>query len=262
MTDAGAVADPQLAELAAALAPEPLNLDLIDPMIGSLGIRAAPILLEALAESGSSKSRYRLLVRIQGLGDGVGMLAAERLGDDRWFVQRNMLALLAQLSSLPPGFNPEPHLHHADARVRREALRVALRMEDIRERSMALGMRDSDDHAVRLALTAAQRGCPESLLPLVAELALKGGNTDQRVTAIGVLAGSGNPAAIDTLLVLTQPRRTLFGRRSPRKTPEYLAALTGLRAFVNDERVLEVLDRARRSHDPQVLEAVGGTAQA
>ena len=146
-------------------------------------------------------------------------------------------------------------LKHGDSRVRREAMRLLLRESDTRARAIVTGLRDADDHIVRLVLTAATERCPDAAIPLVITRATAGANADQRVAAIRVLAATGQPSALSTLLQLTALRRRFFGEKPPPKTPEYLAALTGLQHFADDPRARDVLALAARSRDADVARA-------
>ena len=51
---------------------------------------------------------------------------------------------MAFLDPLPPGFDPSQWLDDADARVRREALRVALRVNRLRPRAIGQALDDQD----------------------------------------------------------------------------------------------------------------------
>jgi HEAT repeat protein len=170
-------------------------------------------------------------------------------------VVRNLLGLLAELPTLPIAFDLWQFLKHGDSRVRREAMRLLLRESDTRARAIVTGLRDADDHIVRLVLTAATERCPDAAVPLVITRATAGANADQRVAAIRVLAATGQPSALSTLLQLTALRRRFFGEKPPPKTPEYLAALAGLQRFADDPRARDVLALAARSRDADVARA-------
>src|SRR6185503_17730193 len=125
----------------------------------------------------------------------------------------------------------------------------------------ALG--DPDERTVRAALAATQQGCPPTALPIIASKALSGATLDLRQTAIRVLGTSGQRAALDTLLALTAPRRSFLGlKRMPAKRPEYLTALSALRAFGDDARARAILDAAGRSKDPDIVQAAVGKQRA
>ncbi len=245
-------------QLERVLAQEPLNVSLVDELLQHLGLGAADVLLDALIGAGSSQTRRLLLSRLVALGSDIGPHVVARLADERWFVVRNMLALLGELPTLPPGFDAATYTSHADGRVRREALRILLRDPATRERAITLGLADPDDHAVRLAITAAARGCPETAIPLLASRATSGGNTDQRTAAIRVLGGAPHAAALETLLTLAAPRRSLLGVKPQPKSPEYLAALAALSRHTQDARVRATLAVAARSRDPDIAAAALG----
>lgn len=220
--------------------------------------QAAGPLLDALAGAESSQTRRLLLARITALGPEIAPEVVARTTDERWYVVRNMLALLAELPAVPEGFDVVPFMDHADARVRREALRILLRNDATRDRAVCLGLADADDRTVRLALTAAGRHCPPAAVPLLVSRATQGTNTDQRAAALTVLAATGAPEALETLLQVAAPRKTLLGTKLPAPTPEYLAALTGLHRFPGDPRARQTLATAARSKRPEVIKAARG----
>jgi hypothetical protein len=237
------------------LAHDPVQANLLDELLPHLGIEAADPLLDALIAAESSQTRRLLIDRLIKLGPGIGPSLVARLGDDRWYVTRNMLALLGELPSLPPDFNADTYTAHPDGRVRREALRILLRSPATRERAICTGLADRDDHAVRLALTAAARGCPEEAIPLLVTRATTGSNADQRTTALRVLSTTGHPSALETLLRIAAPRRAWLGMKAPPKSREYLAALQALTRHADDPRARNALAVAAKARDPEIAQA-------
>jgi len=75
------------------------------------------------------------------------------------------------------------------ARVRREALKVSLKVPAEREPALLGALRDADPRMVRVALTAALDDCPASALPLITEDSFtdQGVASELRVLAIKVL---------------------------------------------------------------------------
>lgn len=237
---------------------DPFDHEVLDLLLPRVGFAAAEPMLDALAESESSQARRVLLDRLVGLGSRVAPLALTRVSDERWFVQRNMLKILADLPDPPQGFTPGPYLKHHDHRVRREAIRVQLRDPAERERAIAAALTDGDERTVRLGLTAALDDCPPAVVPIVVTRSTSAPAEELRLLAIRVLGASGHRTALDALLHMTAPRRALFGLRTPPKTPEYLAALAALHAFADDGRAREALAVAARSRDREIVRAAAG----
>src|SRR5207302_914244 len=82
-------------------------------------------------------ARRGLLAQLVRLGAGIGPLVVRRLEDDRWYVIRNLLALLEDLAVLPEGFSPARFALHADARVRRQAVKLPLKLPAERDVALA-----------------------------------------------------------------------------------------------------------------------------
>lgn len=250
---------------------EPVNFTIIDRLLPRLSIAAIEPVLDALAESESRTTRRGLLDRAGRIQVDIGAAVIKRLADPRWFVQRNMLVLLDALPRLPAGFSPEPYLTHSDARVRREAVKLQLKLvraaEDIggkgtgpgREGALRAALQDPDPRTLRIALSAVQEDCADALVPMVAAIAEGGARapTELRTMAVRALGRARAPLALETLLRLTTGGRTFWGRpKLPAKRPEYLAALTALATgWATNDRALAVLARAALSEDGEVRNA-------
>src|ERR1041384_8592113 len=138
---------------------------------------AAPDPLAPTPPAPKVRARRRaILGRLLRLGDGVGPLLVARMADDRWYVLRNLLGLLAELAHLPPSLSAIPWLGHGDARVRLEALKLALKMPAEHDRAITQAVTDADGRVVRLALIAALNGVPPAALTRIVALA-----TDRRM---------------------------------------------------------------------------------
>ena len=249
---------------------EPVNFTAIDRLLPRLGAAAVEPVLNALAESESRTTRRGLLDRAGKIQADVSQAVVKRLQDPRWFVQRNMLVLLDALPRLPAGFSPEPYLAHSDPRVRREAVKLQLKVaraaEDIggkgsgtgREGALRAALQDADPRTLRIALTALQEDCADSLVPLVINVATGGrAPTELRALAVRALGHAQSPRALEALLRLTNGGRTFWGRpKLPPKRPEFLAALTALATgWATNDKALEVLARAAASDDVEVRHA-------
>ena len=240
----------------AVLALSPVDLALLDRLIGRLGDAAADPLLDVLGEAESRQARRAILDRLQRMGEALGPMLIPRLADERWFVLRNVLFLAAEMRYPPAGLNAGAFRTHPDQRVRREAYRVLFKDPAERTRAVCTALSDAEPGLKRLALAeVAERGCPEPAVPLVITIATDPDQeSDVRVGAIRVLATHGGALALDALLRLTEiRRRSIFNAmRSSVMSAEFLAALGALAAFPAERRARERLEAALRLRDPEV----------
>ncbi len=246
------------------LAGEDVDVEGLDRLVERLGATAVAPLLEALAESQSRAVRRKIFDVLARVKAGVADAALRGLNDERWYVQRNMLALLQRLDDLPSGFSPLPYLQHDDPRVRREAVPLALRDPSTRERAIAAALADTDERIVRTALLEVQDSLPEGLVPVVAGRLLQSDTFPQlRSLATRTLRNSRSALALESLLEICSGGKTLFGKRKlAPKSPELLAALTALgEGWGDDPRAGWVFTLAAESRDLQIQSAVRGKAR-
>jgi hypothetical protein len=247
-------------ELRRALTGAEPDAALVERLLPRLGLEAAEPLLDALADSDSRATRRRLLNWLAQLGPGIGPLVVARLNSPHWYVLRNMLVLLGGVAPWPADFAPAAYLTHADARVRREALKLALNSADLRDEAICVGLTDGDDFILRTALTAALDGCPAEAAPLlVDQLESRAQPADVRLQIVRVLAGMRAPAARDCLIRRALARRRwLPWKRLAAKSPETVAAIAGLAGhWAGDPTAVEVLRLAGKSRDDEVRAAAG-----
>ena len=236
-----------------------IDFDLVDRVARRLGAGAALPLLDAYAAAEQRTVRRKLHDRVSAIGAGIGPLVVERLTGTPWYVQRNMLTLLASMPTWPEGFAVDPWARHDDARVRREAFRILFRQQEKRAGALALALGDRDESIVRLALTAAPEGCPpalgERLEAMAADPALP---TETRALALRAVGPLRRPTTLPLLLEIARvPGGFLRRARLREKGPELLAALGVLAQYWGgDEEGGAVVALAEGSDDPQVRAAV------
>ena len=231
-------------------------------MAKSLGLAAAEPLLDALDTLGESDERNARALSdlLVSLGGDAGESVAARLPLASWTTQRRLLAVLARLPLLPEGFVPSDYTMHPDERVRMEALRLMLMRDAHRERALRAAIADSDEKMLRLGLTAALESCPASVVPVILRrLSDRDLGAEARVLAIRVLAASKTRTALDHLLALTVRKRRFWGHRLAPKSPEVLAALSGLaQHWGDDARAKGVIALAERHTDTELRAIVAG----
>jgi hypothetical protein len=239
---------------------EPVDFETLDAILEHIDRhQGAQVLLDALVQSESRTTRMGLLKLLGRLGDEVAPLAAERLSDERWFVKRNMLALLRSVAVVPKGVSPIAYARHEEPRVRREAIELAFLVPAERDRALGTALTDEDERIVRIGMRAAQDGVPETAVPLLARLAGEADlPVDLRVQIVRALRTVRSPIALDALIRMATQGSTFFGRpRIAPKSADVIAALAALgELWRSDPRVVPVLRRAARSSDPDIRAAV------
>jgi len=245
--------------LTAALSAVPLDLALVDRIARSLGPEAAEPMLQVLTESESRQVRRAIIDRLVKMPEVVRPLLSKRLGDERWYVVRNMLCIAADLPGGAPDLAAAPLSQHPDPRVRWEAMRVLFRQPAERTRALCRALADQDEKIKRLAVSAlGQGGVPEPAVPLLAAIATdQDADEELRVATVRSLGGSRGSMALETLLKLSEiRRRSIMDRLSAQATsPVLLAALQALAAFRGDGRAKSRLEAAARSWDPAAAKA-------
>jgi len=213
-------------------------------------------LFDLLLESDDRHTRRAVFDRLRRTGRRGAVGALARLADDRWYVLRNLLALLAEIDDLPPALDPTPWLGNADARVRREALRVALRLDGARDRAVWAALGDSDDR-VRLAAIKAVSAHPlVSAAPRLIGLARQDSLDDTlRAAALDALVRVSRNAETRDLLLEVAAHDTRRLRWAPHEAggQVVVTALAALAAhWPHDPRVVPILRRAAASRDPGI----------
>jgi len=243
---------------------EPVDFAALDVLIARMGGNAASALVEALAESRSRATRNALFERLSKLGVAVAPFAEQRLRDSRWFVVRNMLALLRACAVPGSAAHGERFLTHDDARVRREAVLLLASDALSRDRAIAAGLKDHDRHVVQAALHEARSSLPDIAVPVLTKRLAAGDFPNElRVRALHLLGRKSSVLALEALLRHAQAGRTLLGKpRLAPPSPEVRAAVAGLaRTWRHDRRAQAVLAVAARSRDSDIAKAAAGAVE-
>jgi hypothetical protein len=256
----GQIATP--GRLVGVLREQPPDLEAVDVLIGHMGVAAARPLIDELAEAKLRTTRRDIMDRLVQLGPAIEPFVVERLADHRWYVVRNMILLLREAGCPLDSVPLQRFQSHSDARVRREMLQFRLDDPQTRGDALAEAFMDSDRNVLKTAIHAARTELPEAVVPVLARrVADAAYPAEFRAMTLLLLGRSGSPAALDTLLAFVEGGRTLLGRtKLAPGSPEMLAALSGLaRSWPQDARVRPLLDMARKSKDPQIVNALRST---
>jgi hypothetical protein len=243
---------------------EPIDAEGSQRLLSEVGPEGAGGLLDALAISESQSTRRLILERLAAMGPDIAPVMADRLPRAPWYVQRNLLALLARLKALPAGFEARAYAEHPEVTVRFQALSVMVRQPKEREEAIHLALADTDPRVVKLGLDAAAGGLPrQAVTRLMVLINNPARPVDLRLRAIRLLAQAPTPATRDWLFDKVLTRRTLFrGPRLTPKSPEMLAALEVLaRKWRSYPQAAYALKLAEESGDPELAAAAGQEAR-
>jgi hypothetical protein len=155
------------AHLRAALAVPRPDFELVEGLTIRLGPSAAEPLLDVLDRAADRSTRARALRLLAAVGPAAASVAAARLRNAPWYVQRNLLVLLRMLRTLPPGVSAVPYARDPEPRLRREAYKLLLEFPPHRISAITHGLADPDRTIVALVLRAAHESCPREALPAV-----------------------------------------------------------------------------------------------
>jgi hypothetical protein len=234
-----------------------LNTTVVTRLVARLKVGAVEPLLEALVRS-DERSAPALVELLASVGPEIGPALMSRLATARWQYLRVLLLVISKLENWPEGFDAREYQRHPDAGVRREAARLLIKHPMYREQTVTAALGDPDERVVRLALGAAMQGCTAAqaavLMSRADDEAL---SPDLRALGIRALAAHRSVETLNWLLGRVAGRKVLMFRRNlASKSPEMLAALTGLATYWSTEpSARELLALASKHSDPEVSDA-------
>ena len=236
------------------------DYDSLDRVLPLAGLSAAEALLDRLATADNISLRRGMFDRVAALGPEAAPLAAQRLANPEqtpWYVLRNMLALMGALPLWPAEFDPSRFRSHDNAQVRFEALKLCMRLPNVRPGAVLDALRDDVGRIQALGVIEAETGAPAEAEPLLREFALDADeDLEVRLPAIRALGRLRTDGAREALIQIVDVRRKLLGGSGIEASPEKLAALRTLVAWwPSDGAVREIVDVASASSDPSVAEA-------
>ena len=186
------------------------------------------------------------------LADVAGARVAERLMDAPVHAKRQMLHIIDRLAEWPVGFSPEPFTASPDAGVRREAVKLMLRRDDMRESAIVRGLEDQDERTVGIALAAALKRCPLPAVPILMRRVESATlSAELRARAIRALAASGSRDAMRWIAQRSVKKHWLLGTPVLReKSPQLISSIAGLAAhWSGTPEAAEVLALVAKSKD-------------
>ena len=191
-----------------------------------------------------------------------GARVVERLSGAPVHAQRQLLHVIDRLGTWPNGFCPEPYTTSSDAGVRREAVKLMLRREDMRDAAIVLGLDDQDERTVGIALAAALKRCPSAAVPiLMRRIDSSTLSAELRARGVRALAASGSLEAMRWIAQRSIKKHWLLGTPVLReKSPQLLSSIAGLAAhWSSAPEAAEVLALVAKSKDADLKSAAART---
>lgn len=177
---------------------------------------------------------------------------------------RHVLAVFDRLDAWPPGVEPATLARHADAAVRREAIRYLLKHDATREGGILMGLRDPDLRTFGLAMTNVMRACSRDAARLLMERyddpAI---GSELRARMARTIASSRAPETLEWMLAQVLTTRWILGSVRLRKPTLEVRAIIGAIAQYhrNEPRAEHVLRLAERSRDDGMRRAAAARTE-
>ncbi|MGH7668193.1 MAG: hypothetical protein ACRENQ_01770, partial [Gemmatimonadaceae bacterium] len=229
-------------------------------LVTRMRLAAIMPLLDAIESRDEGKVRDRLMELLVSIGADAGPYIATRMRTAPAALQRDCLVALGRLERVPAGMDPGAYLMHPEPIVRREAVRLFLKVPETREQTIIAALSDPDDRTVFQALSAVQDGCSDEGVAIIRQR-VDDDELDPSLRALGIrmVGGSRRDGATREWLLRRAVGRTKWLRRKKllSNSPEMLAALSALAVYWKDDPDAgEAVAMARRSRDSEIRHAV------
>ncbi len=202
---------------------EPVDRLQARALLDELDVTAADTLLDILGAAASKGTRLLVRQRLAEFGDAITPRLVARLTDGPWYLIRNVLSLLVDMSAAAgEGSDSMGALislqAHSQVQVRIEALRVLARMnDDTRTAAFARALSDENERVVVMALqelsdsSAERGGLPEPLVRQIMALVDSGAQSEPvRARAIRTLQHTRSDGVRDWLIAIVSRKSPIL----------------------------------------------------
>jgi hypothetical protein len=179
------------------------------------GERIIVPLIDALINEESQIIRRFFVNLLKQFGSRIIPEAIKRLGDNRWFVKRNMLYLLGECDSQEVLPYIRPYSRHENPKVSLEAVKCLLNAGDsygiaaVKDYLLSES-KELCEQGVSLAGTYKIRGVVAELVQMLKRRGLAGADLYEKIPIIKALGEIGDPRALDPLRELLLGKSILF----------------------------------------------------
>ncbi len=179
------------------------------------GEKIIPPLMDALIEEESQTARRFLLSLIIMFGNKATPDAIRHLGDNRWYVKRNMLFILTETGDREAVSYVRPLCHHENQRVSLQAIRYLLRVGDPHGiEALSEYIRKGSEDMVKQTLVIAGAFKVKEVVPdlikILEKKAIKSSDFNEKILIIKALGQIGDPSAIKALRNILSSKSLIF----------------------------------------------------
>lgn len=188
------------------------------PVLRQLGAKVVVPLVERLTVAESKVVRKNLSAALVAVGDEAVTLLTERLADERWYVVRNVAAILGEIGDAGSIGKLAQCLDHEDERVRKEALRSLSRIGGSEVETEMLRVLAGGDFGLKRQAVISlglmrSRAAIGPLCTIVDQGDFFMRSFALKIDAVQALERIGDPRAVPCLFQVLQRRSWLAGRR-------------------------------------------------
>lgn len=212
------------------------------------GERATEELLDALTESDTSTARRNIYNTLLYFGSSITPNVEKRLASSKWFVVRQMVALLGDIKE-PLAIKPLTEAYgHPNIKVKKEVLKSLVKIPSGETARIIVEALDEEDTSLKcqaiISLGAIKhRPAIGALGAIVLKRETFSDNQDPCKEAIKALGMIGDPAGADFLKELLF-RKVWFGKKSHEELRTLAAASLGM---IGTEDAYKAIEKAGRS---------------
>jgi hypothetical protein len=235
------------------------DFDIIDRLLGRVGLGATEPLLDALQQASDPRVRSELEERLIRPGPVIAGAVIARLDAEKPEATAHLLSILNELDIQTPGLSVAAFLDHPDPDVRGEAYRLAVRHQRDLDAAIRASLAESEPRLLAIGLAAAAEAHPPGAEALLRAHVLNSALPVQlRVKAVRALSGYRTEAALDALVKGATRRRWLLQRKIAPPNAVVLEALACIRQeYQHLPRARDVLDEAGAAADRSIRVAAG-----
>ena len=229
---------------------QPDNLERVRRVVSQLGGRALRPLIAALKNATSIQERARLMQLLREFGNiELPLLLQELRENNPWYVYRNLLQVLAEVGNEDALGAVSKMIHHADPRVRSEAVMAAVRIAREKAAPYLLEGMNDDVPDVRARAVSLVGICPqpnieEQVLRLLQPRMGREEPPGVQLAAALALGHFDTDSARDVLLQILYPR--LFSPYRKKSDDVRSAAVAALAEHLEHKAVQHGIQQATR----------------